>query len=93
MLVLDNTGIEENGQVTVALYPQPAGDVLNIQFENKGKSTLRVYDLIGNLVMENTLVGNSNAIAVNALGNGVYGFQILSESGLIVARNKFTVSK
>ncbi|MBP7389955.1 MAG: PCMD domain-containing protein, partial [Chitinophagales bacterium] len=44
MLVLDNTGIEENGQVAVALYPQPAGDVLNIQFENKGKSTLRVYD-------------------------------------------------
>lgn len=93
MLVLDNTGIEENGQVAVALYPQPAGDVLNIQFENKGKSTLRVYDLIGNLVMENTLVGNSNAIAVNALGNGVYGFQILSENGLLLARNKFTVSK
>ncbi|MBK7148553.1 MAG: PCMD domain-containing protein [Bacteroidetes bacterium] len=93
MLVLDNTGVEENGQVAVALYPQPTGDVLNIQFENTGKSTIRVFDMIGNLVLENNLTGNTNALSVKTLGNGVYGFQLVSESGLVLARNKFVVSK
>ncbi|MBK8658129.1 MAG: T9SS type A sorting domain-containing protein [Bacteroidetes bacterium] len=93
MLVLDNTGVEENGQVAVALYPQPTGDVLNIQFENTGKSTIRVFDMIGNLVLENNLTGNTNALSVKTLGNGVYGFQLVSESGLVLARNKFVVNK
>lgn len=93
MLVLDNTGVEENGQVAVALYPQPTGDVLYIQFENTGNSSIRVFDMIGNLVLENNLIGNTNAVSVKTLGNGVYGFQIISEGGLVLARNKFVVSK
>lgn len=93
MLVFDNVGIEKNSQVTVALYPQPARDVLNVLFENKGISTLRVFDMIGNVVLENTLVSKNNSVYLTTLANGVYGFQIVDEKGSIIARDKFVVSK
>ncbi len=93
MVILNGTGINEANQVQVVLYPVPASNQLNIQFENNGKSTLRVFDMIGNLVLTTTLTGNNNTVNTEMLASGVYGIQIADDKNAVIARSKFTISK
>jgi hypothetical protein len=93
MAVLNSSGISEANEIPVLIYPVPASNQLNIQFENKGKATLRVFDMIGNLVLTSVLTQNSNSINVENLASGVYGIQITNDSNAVIARSKFTISK
>lgn len=93
MVVLNPSGISETNEIPVTMYPVPASNELNIQFENSGKSTLRVYDMIGNLVLTSVMTQNTNTINVANLANGVYGIQISDNNNAVIARSKFTVNK
>ncbi|MFM2307373.1 MAG: hypothetical protein RLZZ367_2042 [Bacteroidota bacterium] len=93
MLVLNSTGINEAAQVPVVVYPVPASSQLNVQFEHNGKATIRVFDMLGNIVSSTVVTKNVNSINVDTLPNGVYGIQIADENNAVIARSKFTVSK
>ncbi|HLP22111.1 MAG TPA: T9SS type A sorting domain-containing protein, partial [Chitinophagales bacterium] len=93
MLTLNGTGISDVAQVPVTVYPVPASTQLNIQFENNGKSTLRVFNMLGSLVLSSNLNKNINSINIETLSNGVYNIQIADENNAVIARSKFTVSK
>jgi hypothetical protein len=93
MVVLNSTGINDVAQVPVTIYPVPASNQLNIQFDNKGKSTLRVFDMLGNVVLTSVMTNSNNSISLENLSSGVYGIQILNDQNEVIARNKFTVSK
>lgn len=93
MLVLNVAGISEANEVPVVIYPVPASNDLNIQFENSGKATLHVFDMLGNLVLTSVMTKNNNAINVESLASGVYGIQITDEKNAVIARSKFTISK
>ncbi|MBP6732134.1 MAG: T9SS type A sorting domain-containing protein [Chitinophagales bacterium] len=93
ILVFQAVGINEANLVSVAVFPVPANNELNIQFENNGKATLRIFDMVGNLVKSTVVTKNNNVISVADLANGVYGIQIANENNVVVARTKFTVSK
>jgi len=93
MVVLNSTGINEANDVKVSMYPVPASKELNVQFENNGKATIRVFDAIGNLVYSSVTAKNINTISTETLANGVYGIQITNAENNVIARSKFTVSK
>lgn len=93
VLIFNTTGIEDANAVKVALFPVPASNELNVQFENNGKATLRVFDMVGNLVKSTVVTKTNNTINVADLANGVYGLQIADENNVVIARSKFTVSK
>jgi hypothetical protein len=93
MYVFNTLGINEAPQIPVFVYPVPATDVLNVQFENTGKSTIRVYDVTGNLVLSSVLAKNNNALDIHELANGIYGVQISDENNAVIARSKFTVNR
>lgn len=93
MLVLNTSGINNVEQVAVTLYPVPANDVLNVQFDNKGKSEARIFDAVGKLVKTAFMVDANNAISLEGMANGMYTIQILNAQGQVIARNNFTVAK
>jgi hypothetical protein len=93
MLIFNTTGIDDEAAVKVVMYPMPAGNELNIQFENNGKSILNVYDLVGQLVKTVVLNGNTNAINIQNLTNGVYAIRLTNDKNEVIARSKFTVSR
>lgn len=93
MLVLNASGISEANEVPVTIYPVPANNELHVQFENTGKATARVYDMLGNLVITSGMNGNNNLINTSGLASGFYGIQILDEKNAVIARSKFTVTK
>lgn len=93
VLVLDVQGINNVNQVAVSMYPVPAADVLNINYNYSGSSTLVVYDAVGKAVVRQTSAGNFASINTEPLANGVYFIQILDAKNAVLAVSKFTVSK
>ena len=55
IFVTQNTSVAELTELALNLHPVPAGNELNIQFENPGKCSGKIYDFIGNLVISTEL--------------------------------------
>ena len=68
------TDVDENGNETVSLYPNPANDKLHIVgFE--GRHNVQIYNALGMLV-KTTNVGEDREIDINGLSAGVYLLRI-----------------
>jgi len=77
-----STGIEApapgfgNG---ISLYPNPAGDVLHFQLDEalQGEATLRIFDMIGRVVAERNLNGESRIdLNLTQLQSGQYLYEL-----------------
>ena len=66
---------------------------MNVQFENPGKCSGKIYDLVGNLVLSTELNGNINNLNIQNLSNGMYAFEILNAQSAVIGRSKFVVVK
>ncbi len=82
----DATSISEIASIGQELnvYPNPTSDMLNISFNQKGNSevTLRVYDAIGKLIVEQNmpnLISGENNFTIN-MGNVETGAYVISLS-------------
>lgn len=93
MLVLNASGISEANTVPVTIYPVPAHNQLNVQFDNSGRTTALVYDMVGNLLSSTVLNQNNNTLNIENLPAGFYGIQLVNEQNAVIARSKFTVSE
>ncbi len=93
VLVRNTSGISETNEIPVTVFPQPANNELVIQFENKGRTVAKVFNLAGSLVLSIDMNTNRNAINIENLSNGLYSLQIVDENAMVIARNKFTVNK
>ncbi len=72
----ENEVCVESQIISANIYPNPTTDFLNIEMEEMGEATLRIYSVNGSLVKEDVLSGSHNSINVNALGNGNYFYTI-----------------
>lgn len=72
----ENEVCVESQKISANIYPNPTTDFLNIEMEEMGEATLRIYSVNGSLVKEDVLSGSHNSINVNALGNGNYFYTI-----------------
>ena len=75
----------------LAIYPNPANNIVNIDLQ-VDEAMLLIYDLTGRLVIQQTLLGGTNIIDVNALNAGIYQSHITSHSGA-VSINKIVISR
>jgi hypothetical protein len=101
MIDLDNSveysGIiflEQEFSEGVVIYPNPANDILNLRFETQSASTvfLKVFNMLGQLVLESNIDGKSgiNAfpISLDGLSSGEYCLQV--NSSVLSKTFKFT---
>jgi hypothetical protein len=80
------SGINEikNNDNGISIYPNPATDNITIdasklQFANLN---LRMYDVVGNLILEKNTGNNKTDLNVSALPNGVYIIEIMTGKGI-----------
>ncbi|MBL7898234.1 MAG: T9SS type A sorting domain-containing protein [Crocinitomicaceae bacterium] len=88
-------GVEENVKVSYSAYPNPAGDIFNIQLKasaNNGNYQVKIFNLMGELVSQENLVVGLNVISTEELTNGIYFYSIISNSSVIETR-KLIVKK
>jgi hypothetical protein len=81
------TGINENKQqiktTEAILYPNPASDILNIEFSQVYQNaTFQLMDIGGKIVLEKQLNSNFQSINITAIPAGTYVYRIFNEDGL-----------
>jgi len=65
------------------LYPNPAGDIVNIEFSQVyQKATLQLLDISGKTLMEKQLNANYQSINISAIPAGTYVYRIFNKEGL-----------
>ncbi|MES2284403.1 MAG: PKD-like domain-containing protein [Bacteroidota bacterium] len=83
-------GVQElNNHTIVNIYPNPAGNTLNINGIT-GKTTLLLYDVVGKLVLEKE-VENNTILNTSHLAEGIYTLLTVSKMGR--SFNKVVISR
>jgi len=84
------SGIQQlNNHSVVNIYPNPAGNTLNITGIT-GKATVLLYDVVGKLVLEKEVVNNT-ILNTSNLGDGIY--TLLTEIKMGRSYNKVVISR
>jgi len=75
------TGIAEVTKENFSVYPNPANDVLTLNFDNINNAglTLNIYNTTGELVRSETLRQNQQQINIGEISNGMYMVEIKSK--------------
>ncbi len=84
----DWVSVEENELPSFSIFPNPAGDVLNISLpSDHEKYFAQVFDMAGRVVIGESFVNNgTTALPIEDLANGVYTLRISSSSGTFSAK-------
>ncbi|MDX2001717.1 MAG: T9SS type A sorting domain-containing protein [Chitinophagales bacterium] len=77
-------GVDEAEELTaVRVYPNPANDLLVIELEQSKEADLVLYDMVGKVMLKQTIRRGSNTIDVSALAEGLYLYRIGETTGKI----------
>ena len=82
--------VEENGDQTLIIYPNPTSSVLNIQGE--GMTSLEVYNVVGQCIMRNEVNGNVAQINTEHMNSGIYFLRVHANDSSVQSRT-FTVTR
>lgn len=61
-----------SGMQDIAVYPNPANEVLTIRMESVGYDTYAITNQVGQTLIENTLSGNTTQVGIASLPAGLY---------------------
>ena len=72
------TGINDFEKNAISIYPNPTTGVLKLDFSDNEIFTVKVYDLLGKVIIERSEVTLSETIDITQYANGVYIISIQS---------------
>jgi len=88
------TGIVNLSAISLSVYPNPVNGMLNVNSdENLAGFGFSVYDMLGRVVVSQTLESNNNKINFSSMADGNYIYRITDMRGESVAHDKITVVK
>lgn len=81
---LTNLSVNEQSLLNVKLYPNPTSGQLSIEAE--GMTSVSVYNLMGQCIMQMAVESDSFALDINPLQNGVYMIKVETREGTAMQR-------
>lgn len=82
--------IDENEELSFAVYPNPANDVINISTKGTdGNSVIRITDVLGKVVLQEAISENKK-LDVSDFKNGVYLINVI-ENGISTKSKRIVV--
>ena len=75
--VFNSTGINDQGETSIEVYPNPATDIIQVKIHTEGVALIRVVDLSGKVVFEGKIMDNECRIDTSKLGAGIYSLQVI----------------
>jgi hypothetical protein len=73
-----STGINNIDAGQISIYPNPAGDLINVQSSMTGSYTMEIISTDGQVIQSRKLTGNSHQINLSSLERGLYFITIRS---------------
>jgi hypothetical protein len=80
------TVINEKNALQLNVYPNPTKDILNIRWNDSGKTKLSISDISGKAIFQSVEIGNYKQIPTQNLSKGMYFIQIQNEQGLGISK-------
>ena len=80
-LVYNNTGIENIIKSNLSIYPNPAKDILRLDFAEKTKGHIRLQNLLGETLKIANIDATKMLMDVSEIAEGLYIINILEETG------------
>ncbi|MCL2597320.1 MAG: M4 family metallopeptidase [Paludibacter sp.] len=79
------TSVENIEQHNISIFPNPANDVLNIQFNNNIQNvTIDIYDMIGKLIrtypLQNIQSSSTQTLNIESIPAGIYNIRIIMDN-------------
>lgn len=74
---------EQNLELKANIYPNPANEQLNIEFEESGQYQLQVMNILGDVVFKDFIGGGTSIIDVTQWSEGIYVIYLQSEKGAL----------
>ena len=81
----------ENGGLKV--FPNPAKNKVKIECTSKSEIQVKLLDVTGKLVLENTMQGGQHNLDVSELVSGSYVLQLYTSTGEVVGQEKVQIAK
>lgn len=78
--VCKSVSIEEISPLFISVAPNPANSYVQIKTKNIEGATVRVVDVLGNVVLKETVMGTSKTINTESFRNGVYFIRLEAEN-------------
>ncbi|WP_169736097.1 T9SS type A sorting domain-containing protein [Crocinitomix catalasitica] len=77
--------VEDEGDVTMNIFPNPANSFVTVDINNPSNtiSTFKLFNVIGEEVLEQTIVNGQNKVDVSNFSNGIYFYSILNNNDII----------
>ncbi|MDQ3047788.1 MAG: ice-binding family protein [Bacteroidota bacterium] len=78
----------ENGQISI--YPNPFNATLSVVIKDElinNKTELRVFNVLGAMVIHTVLTNNTTTIATDELPAGIYSYKVFSQDAIIQSGN------
>jgi hypothetical protein len=69
---LNTTGIAENNNKSIKVYPNPSNGLFTLSFSDIGEYNVKIYDLRGICVVSETVTSLSTQLDLSNLSNGIY---------------------
>ena len=86
ILAYDNLGINDNFNKICNVYPIPARNFINIDFKDNSYNKLSIFNLTGEILIQNTIDDNHQKIDVSSLKNGFYFIRLTNSNNKSVAK-------
>ena len=72
LTVISNLSTVDFVKNSIVIYPNPAKNLITIKGEFNGAETVTIFNLLGQELIEKSLISNEEKIDVSSLSNGVY---------------------
>lgn len=93
VMVSTTLGIKDkkNEEISMSIYPNPATSILNISAQGlDGNYDVRMTDVLGKVVYNETVIGSSKKVDVSDFKNGVY-LVTITEKGTAIQTRRIVV--
>lgn len=81
------TAIDEfNSEIQLNIYPNPAKEVLNFNFNETDSYTINVIDVTGKILLSNNIHSKTHQLVLDGLNSGIYFVSVKSNNKSIVKR-------
>jgi len=90
----EGEGIKQNlfSSISTKTFPNPANDLLNIELNEHFNGKISVYNVAGNMIMEENIYGMESQLNISTLASGNYFYKLIN-GNTIYAQGKFVVTK
>jgi hypothetical protein len=85
------TEVNDEKPLNARFYPNPAGDVLNIEIDNLNREILflNIYSAEGRLIIHKLIESQHSEIHLSGYSNGIYVIKLINQKGVEVLSDKF----